>query len=51
MKQTIIQRGSFFPRTLLHRSMSLTLLVTTQVKGRETVVADGQLLRGRVCGG
>lgn len=30
--------------------VSLTLLVTTKIEGREAVVADGQLLGGRVCG-
>lgn len=30
--------------------VSLTLLVTTEIEGREAVVADGQLLGGRVCG-
>ena len=29
---------------------SLTLLVTTEIEGREAVVADGQLLGGGVCG-
>jgi hypothetical protein len=30
--------------------VSLTLLVTTEIEGREAVVADSQLLGGRVCG-
>lgn len=30
--------------------VSLTLLVTTEIESREAVVADGQLLGGRVCG-
>jgi hypothetical protein len=35
---------------LLGERGSLTLLVTTQIEGGEAVVADGKLLRSRVCG-
>jgi hypothetical protein len=35
---------------LLGEKGSLTLLVTTQIEGGEAVVADGKLLRSRVCG-